>query len=224
MNLSSTLNTERVKHAKDTYEQCFSDYTSLRYSLEGWVNNGQTLPLNNSTCSNEEQQQLMSTIGDINLVRSEAMALTEEYSKNSQSTVSRIATYAKIRSTYDQGYLNNHTQEIQDLMHEHMTELQERVPDIDIDGLFDQLLAKLDEAMSCISPRNPSEGICASVTGVYDMIDDAYVNWSSLAQVYMEQMNEMYVLFSEYKQNVIAAYEISSGFYYSKLISFPAMQ
>ncbi len=248
VNVSSMKNTDILHSVRDSYEMCASDYTSLRYSLEGWVNNGQSLPLlesstslsstssttestgnststntNTNTCSAAEQQELMTSIGDMNLIRSEAKALSEEYGLNSQNTVQNIASYARARSEYDREYLDNHTQAMQDVVQSYMNEVSQNMPDLDVDGIIQELYDNLDNAVSCITPRNPNKGQCANITGVYDLIDDAYMNWVDLTTAWMDHADEIGRRFKQYKDNVDAAYEISSSFYYSECIRIHVM-
>ena len=219
VNSSSVMNTGIVNRIKDRHKECASDYSSLRYSLEKWVDSGQLLSFDNSTCSDEEQQIVMNVVGDVNLVRTEAMILNEEYSLNSQNTVKRVATYAKVRAEYDKEYLYNRTVKMRDIVKDYLNELSARIPnpDVNLEPLFDKLIESIDEVVSCISPRNPKLGPCNLVRqGIYDLIVESYEVWMVLLNKYVDNANKMVERFQAYKKNVITAYEISSGFYYGE--------
>ena len=90
-------------------------------------------------------------------------------------------------------------------------------PDVNLEPLFDKLIESIDEVVSCISPRNPKLGPCNLVRqGIYDLIVESYEVWMVLLNKYVDNANKMVERFQAYKKNVIAAYEISSGFYYGE--------
>lgn len=224
VNSTSEMNTDLILHAKDSYQECVSDYTSLRFSFEAWVSAGQSLPLNSKSCSDLEQEQIMNTVGDINLIRSEALALSEEYGHVSQNTVKRIASYAKARAAYDGEYLNNRTKGIQDdiskFISETVGDISVQAPNLEIDDLFEDLLVSIEGAVSCISPRHPQFGKCASNINVFGTIQQALTGYRNILRIFIDALNDIYEKFIKYKQNVQSAYAISSGFYYGELFVF----
>jgi hypothetical protein len=197
---------------------CTLDYTSLRFALEGWVEVGQALPIDNSTCSDDGRQTLMSTVGDANVVKTEAMALSEGYSKSSQNTVKRVVSYAKVRGKYDKEYLHNHTEAMRAQLMYYMEDLSDRIPNanIDLDPHIRRLEEIIHEIVYCISPVNPQYK-CKSVTGLYFLLEESYKTWSNMVDIYADRLEQINNTFHRYKQNVDAAYEISSSFYHGKL-------
>lgn len=220
VNQSSTLNSDKVNYAKDKFERCTSNYNDLRFALERWVDSGQPLPFEDSDCSNSEKEKIMSDVGDINLVRAKAVDITEEYSQQSQNTVNRMATYAKLRSNYDAQYLANHTKDMQDVVKNFVLGLRDTVPEVDLKYLSDTLYESIDEAMSCVSPRSAVKGICKTGKGVRELIAEAYVAWNELEKAYVDRVTKLHERYQKYRTNVRTAYESTHEFYNSKSQSF----
>ena len=216
VNQSSFDNSEKVNHARDLYENCTSNYNNLRFALEGWVDAGQSLPLDEGNCSKSEQEQIMNDVGDVNLIRTQAMSLTEEYSQQSQSTVKRIATYAELRANYDVEYLDNHTKEMQDVVEQFVISLQNDLPNLDVTDLIDALYEGIDEAISCVSPRSAIKGICKTGKGMMELMQESYDAWQDYVDAYIDRIEGLHARFRQYWLNAQKAYKISSDFYYSE--------
>jgi hypothetical protein len=184
---------------------------------------GQALPIDNSTCSKEEQDIVLGTVGDVNVVKTEAMTLSEGYSKSSQNTVKRVVSYAKVRGKYDKEYLYNRTEKMQEVLKERLLDLAEKIPnpDLDFDPVIDEIYESIDEMMSCISPRHPDKsGICKTLEdNLYTLILESFKAWKAALDLYIDRVEDVRDRFIRYKRGVVVAYEISSGFYYGRILN-----
>ena len=202
VNISSNINTEIVNSVKATYDTCSSDYMSVRFSLEDWIDAGQSVPLNNITCTDEDREAIMSTLGDISVVKSKSMAISEEYSMNIEGTLKRLTTYAKVRATYDQDYLHNRTEfvrrDVKAFLQYMAGELPD--PDINLDSVFRDLVGGFDAMLICISPKR---GNCTLIDMSFlDHIDAVQSGYTKVILDLQKRAIAAREKFEQYKRNI----------------------
>ena len=210
-NVSRDSNENMLSQVKEISIQSLANYTTLRDSLDTWANVGkQPIPINNSTCSPQERDAILNIVGDVNALTSEVMILGEGYSATSQNSVQRIGTYAKLRMTYDQEYLDNHTQEIQESIQEYMKSLD--IPQINVDELVSGLFLDIDNLVPCVSPSD-EHGVCQFVKGAPEHLAEVWQDYYELVDLFYVTTVNYHLLAIEYIDNVKAAFQVTAAFY-----------
>ena len=214
INVSSTLNTVLVSDVEATFNACISDYTAVRFSLQAWVDVGQSIPMDNNTCSRQEQDEVLGVVGDINLLRAETISLTNKYGHDSESTVRRMATYTKARMTYDRNYLNTHTSQSRKIVQSYLTKLAAEFPDISLnfDKVYGDLLDQTLAVIPCVSPvKNVNCSI--GVSAMYDLIADAITAWKEMINKYEDGWVDTKTKYYRYYDNAMRAYDVAAAFF-----------
>ena len=200
VNATEANNQATVNAARQIQSNCSSAYTSLRYTVEAWVDAGHTVPYHNNnsnnnsqtlsttnteTCSTEDLNQLTSSVGDVSAVRSEAFSVSSQYSDESQSTVERLVDYARLRAAYDAEYINNHTLRIEGELFDWGNGME--MPPLDVEELFSDIQADVDMLISCVSPRSIDEGgECPSLRGAQERLAEIRSEMDRRMQIYMQ--------------------------------------
>ena len=232
VNATEANNQATVNAARQIQSNCSSAYTSLRYTVEAWVDAGHTVPYHNNnnsqtlsttnteTCSTEDLNQLTSSVGDVSAVRSEAFSVSSQYSDESQSTVERLVDYARLRAAYDAEYINNHTLRIEGELFDWGNGME--MPPLDVEELFSDIQADVDMLISCVSPRSIDEGgECPSLRGAQERLAEIRSEMDRRMQIYMQEIDSWRTKVDKYKSNVESAYENSVRFYWGVKDAIP---
>ena len=212
VNMTTAENEDTVNAARQVQRDCSSAYTSLRYAVEAWVDAGHSVPYqDNSTCSAQDFNQLRGSVGDVSAVRSEAFTVSSEYSDESQSTLQRSLEYAELRGEYDAEYIMNHTLRVQ-------LELSAlpggiEIPALNVDQLFGDFKADVDNLISCVSTRSTDSGECPLFRGGQERLDDIRTEMERRMEVYRQEIASWRQKTDKYISNVQTAYDNSVRFY-----------
>ena len=217
-NQSSLLNSDTVLHARQSRDQCNSVYISLQQSLETWVNNGQSLPFDNTTCSLDDQHNIMRTLGGYDAALSVAYDLSEKFTVESQDTVQRLTQYAKRRAVYDETYIDQHTKVLQNKLHEYIDKIEiKNIPELDLEGVVNEIRISVDSLLACTSIREVSKGNqCQYFKGAQELVEDVYDKFIYIVERYHQELNIFFNRVEAYKNNVMQAYQVSSNFYFGR--------
>ena len=244
-------NEEVVQGVEEVSTNCSSAYTSLRLAIEAWMANGGEIPIRRSddvtndgdaplppsskesACSAEDQEQFNRTmLGTQNTLalQTEALKMANEYSEDSSSTVTRLAstisdrnteistlnTYIVERAEYDINYIDEKTQFIQDELYDIVLALDPgEFPPVNVDDIIDDLVASATDVMACVSldeNARMSDGIVCqpNLANMVDgFVEDAKWKVEYLTQTLYEYQDRM----EEYKQNANDAYNVAKRFY-----------
>lgn len=145
-------NSEILNDIENIKENCVGNYTFLKRSLEGWVNELQAIPLKNDVCNSEESDKMLSSIGDIDILKAQTIAINSQFEIKSQNTVTNVVSYAKKRAKYDNEYFRNHTEKVRGVVKDYVSDIQlPEFPDIRPDlSAVDAAFYRLSQ---CLSPR-----------------------------------------------------------------------
>lgn len=244
-------NEEVVQGVEEVSTNCSSAYTSLRLAIEAWMANGGEIPIRRSddvtndddaplppsskesACSAEDQEQFNRTmLGTQNTLalQTEALKMANEYSEDSSSTVTRLAstisdrnteistlnTYIVERAEYDINYIDEKTQFIQDELYDIVLALDPgEFPPVNVDDIIDDLVASATDVMACVSldenARMSDGSVCQpNLANMVDgFVEDAKWKVEYLTQTLYEYQDRM----EEYKQNANDAYNVAKRFY-----------
>jgi len=229
VNGTEASNEATVDAARQIQSDCSSAYTSLRYTIEAWVDAGHTVPYHNNhsssissttTCSTEDLNRLTNSVGDVSAVRSEAFSVSSQYSDESQSTVERLVDYAQLRAAYDAEYINNHTLRIEGQLFDFVNGID--MPPLDVEELFGDIQADVDMLVSCVSPRSTDKGgECPSFRGAHERLADIRSEMDRRMQIYRQEIDSWRTKVDKYKSNVQSAYENSVRFYWGVKNAMP---
>jgi hypothetical protein len=227
VNATEATNGATVDSARQIQSNCSLAYTSLRYSIEAWVDAGHTVPYRHSdnsssasACTAEDLNQLTSSLGDISAVRMEAFSVSSQYSDESQSTVRRLVDYAQLRAAYDEEYIGNHTLRIKSQLVDFANGIE--VPTLNVEELFNDIEADVERLVSCISPRSTDEGgECPSFRGVQERLAIIQSEMERRLEIYRKEIDSWRTKVDKYKSNVQRAYEISVRFYWGVKNAIP---
>ena len=228
VNTTEATNKATVDAARRIQSNCSSAYSSLRYSIEAWVDAGHTVPYHqgesgsdndsdNSTssisaCTADDLNQLTNSVGDISAVRTEAFSVSSQYSDESQSTIRRLVDYAQLRAAYDAEYIGNHTLSIENQIIDYANGIE--VPPLNVEELFDEVQADVDMLVSCISLRSADEGgECSSMRGAQERLAIIHSEMERRMEVYRKEIDSWRTKVNKYKSNVQSAYETAVRFY-----------
>jgi len=203
MIIANDFNRDLVVAAKETQKTCSSAFTNTRYSLESWSSNFATpgsgiteLPYTPS-CTDLQKDQITSEIGDISAVRSEAFALSTQYSDDSQGAVDRLSNYAMLRAQYDARYVDNHTQHMQDSFEEWVDGIY--LPSLNLNETFDGLFPDVTHLMSCVTPRSQVNESCPYMKSAYEMLEETRSELESARDDARETVDEFAVKAEQYQ-------------------------
>ncbi|KAL9190088.1 hypothetical protein ACHAXT_007299 [Thalassiosira profunda] len=242
----SQQNEEVVRRIEDVATKCSESYTTLRLALEDWMVNGGEVPLHSDgsgtdqTCSPEDRQQFNeSLLGTQNTLalQTEALRMASEYSEESAVMVELLASsvldldreigvldeYVIERAKYDVNYIDRKTQHIQDSLLDIVQLLDPtKVPPLDIQDLFDDLVSAAIDVRACASldknVRMADGSKCKPNLAemVDDFVEDAKWKVDVLNRTlyeYRETLLEYRDRMQEYKANVMSAYNVATRFY-----------
>lgn len=217
--LISKQNEDVVQNLVEVATSCSEAYTTLRLALEKWTANGGEIPLrpsNGSLCSVEDQDLFNRTmLGTQNIIalQTEAIGIADAYSEESSNTVQKLASYAVERAEYDVNYVDEKTQQIQDIVSNVVNSV--KVPPVSLDDLFDELELTAIDIIACLSldvNARMSDG-SKCTPNLAEKIDqfaqDAMWKVDVLKQALYEYRDKV----AEYKQNVQRAYQVAANFY-----------
>ena len=229
VNTTEATNKATVDAARSIQSNCSSAYTSLRYSIEAWVDAGHMVPYHSSAsgsasnntisssdstnaCTADDLNKLTNSVGDISAVRTEAFSVSSQYSDESQSTIQRLVEYAQLRAAYDAEYIGNRTKRIENQLVDYASGIE--VPPLNVAELFDDVQADVDMLVSCISPRSTEEGgECPSVQGAQESLAAIHREMERRMEVYRKEIDSWRTKVNKYKSNVQNAYETALRFY-----------
>ena len=218
----SKQNEDTLKNLVETATSCSEAYTTLRLALEGWTAKGGEIPLQNSDtsiCTIEDQDLLNRTLmGTQNIIalQTEAIGIADTYGEESSQTVQKLAEYAVKRSEYDVNYVDEKTQQIQDIVSDVVNSVE--VPPVSLDDLFDELESTAIDIIACLSldvNARMSDGNKCN-PNMAEMIDDYAQDAMWKVNVLKQALYEYQDKMVEYKQNVQTAYQIAANFYTGK--------
>lgn len=227
VNTTEATNKATVAAARWIQSNCSSAYTSLRYSIEAWVDAGHTVPYHSSasasashttsstnstsSCTADDLNQLTNSVGDINAVRTEAFSVSSQYSDESQSAIQRIVEYAQLRAAYDAEYIGNHTNRIENQLVGYARGIE--MPPLNVAELFDDVQADVDMMISCISPRSTDEGGECPIRGAQEKLAAIHREMERRMEIYRKEIDSWRTKVNKYKSNVQSAYETAVRFY-----------
>jgi hypothetical protein len=105
VNNLSTLNSKIISDLNIISKNCSRDGSLLHKALMGWHAKSQPIPIiNHVLCSARDREKMMSTVYDIDVLKSEALAISMSYNKDGTNTLTHLANYVKERAEYDRNY------------------------------------------------------------------------------------------------------------------------
>lgn len=244
--VASSQNEDVVQKIEEVAINCSKSYTTLRLLLEDWTAAGGEIPMrtnssNNSSsapvCSAEDQEQFNRTmLGTQNTIamQTEALQVATEYSDESTTTVSRLATavtdvdnersslstYIDERVDYDIDYIDRKTTTIQDGLYDILESLDPAdIPPINISDIIREFEINSKDIMACVSldvnatmvnGTKCRPNLAALVDG---FVKNAKWKVSFLTQTLYDCRDKM----EEYKQNAADAYTVAKTFYDGKV-------
>jgi hypothetical protein len=238
-NVSRNFNQELLQQVQALALESMANYTTLRDSLDAWANlNSAKQPIpfiggvedtktntstnTNSTCSPEQRDAILNAVGDVTALTSEVMLLSEGYSATSQNSIQRLGTYAKHRMAYDEAYLNNHTQDMQHIIHAYIESLEMQLPQLNVGELVSNLFNDVDGLVPCISSSDDvnQHGVCQFVKGAPQHLAEVWQDYYDMIDLYYEASVNYHLLAIQYMENVHDAFEITAAFYNGTCTNF----
>ncbi len=143
----SLYNTKVVNFVQQSAKNCSKDSNIFRKSLELWHASSQSLPTRNGTCSLQDQEIMMSTVYDVNVLRSDAHDVSAQFSRDSRNTIQHIVDYAGIRSAYDINYTEKYMDMVSDEVKKYLS--LTKIPDLKVDVELDEIQRYVDNLLSC---------------------------------------------------------------------------
>ena len=117
-----------------------------------------------------------------------------------------------LRAVYDADYADNKTQHLQDDFQEWVESIY--LPSFNLNTTFDALFPDVDQLISCVTTRDPSNGTaCPLLDSAYDLIDETMTELNSMIDTATDQLAEFEVTADRYKDNVYGAYQNSKNFF-----------
>ena len=212
VNTTEATNKATVDAARSIQSNCSPAYTSLRYSIEAWVDAGHMVPYHSSTsnniisssdstnaCTADDLSKLTNSVGDISAVRTEAFSVSSQYSDESQATIQRLVEYAQLRAAYDAEYIGNHTNRIENQLVDYASGIE--VPPLNVAELFDDVQTDVDMLVSCISPRSTEEGgECPSFRGAQEKLAAIHREMERRMEVYRKEIDSWQTKVNKYQR------------------------
>lgn len=242
--VASSQNEDVVQKIEEVAINCSKSYTTLRLLLEDWTAAGGEIPMRISddsssepVCSEEDQEQFNRTmLGTQNTIamQTEALQVATEYSDESTTTVSRLATavtdvdnersslstYIDERVDYDINYIDRKTTTIQDGLYDLLESLDPAdIPPINISDIIREFEINSKDIMACVSldvnatmvnGTKCRPNLAALVDG---FVKNAKWKVSFLTQTLYDCRDKM----EEYKQNAADAFTVAKTFYDGKV-------
>jgi len=214
INVTADQNKLTVIDAERINTHCSDAYKSLRYALESWVSKGETVPLISdfeSSCSAEDRKEVITSLGNINSFLTDAIAISNMYRTESETTVGLLASYATARTAYDKEYLDNHTNHVQNEVQLFANSID--VPVLNFTDLFHDLDVEFDILISCVSPRATEKGTCPLFEGAQELIEKTKMVYDARINAYTKVLEDLEDSITIYKTSVNRAFENSKNFY-----------
>ncbi len=221
-------NQKILRRVQDSLDTCVDDYTSLRRGLEGWVNELQIIPYKNDTCTSAEREGMLTTVGDANVLKAEALAVSVQYKRESQSTARNIVEYAKKRGEYDRVYMKEHADYVSNTVRDFVRDKE--IPQFPL--LFreiNHMLVTFHLMGQCLTPSpyrcmtdydyvldtfiGPMIGIREVL---YQFHDDYRATFVNITKAYNQQYRDLRHKIHEFRDKTNAAYEKTIEFYNGK--------
>ena len=212
MNDADQHNALLVQRARQVQSHCSAAFGDARLALEAWASNGVPLPFV-STCRGAEKDKIKDEVGDISAARSEALAVSEGYSHESQGSVGRLADYVALRMAYDAAYADNKTQHIQDNFQQWSEAIS--LPSLNLNVTIDHLLPEVDVLVSCLTMRGSGNVSCPLGDSAHDLVKQTVGDLQFRLSKTLDVVSEYEDKVREYQDNVWEAFENSRTFYES---------
>jgi hypothetical protein len=154
-------------------------------------------------------------LGTQNIIalQTEAIGIADAYSEESSNTVQKLASYAVQRAEYDVNYVDEKTQQIQDIVSNVVNSV--KVPPVSLDDLFDELELTAIDIIACLSldvNARMSDGSKCN-PNLAEKIDQFAQDAMWKVDVLKQALYEYRDKAAEYKQNVQRAYQVAANFY-----------
>lgn len=215
----SNQNTAVVVSVKTLVSNCSNDFTLLKRSLEELVALSKPLPINNDTCSSQDEEIMMSTVFDVNILRSEALAASMRYSRDSRNKMQNVVEYAKVRTAYDAEY----SQKYMDMVSYEVKKYISLTP-IPYHAMRDELVKlekHIDNLLSCTTL---SQYVCEFPSlefGLSEMWDEykfeTSVKWVELEDYWSSGCAELILRSTDFAEKAFSAYAKFNDFRTSEL-------
>ena len=221
VNAMSSHNTKGVNRVRKSAENCSEDFTLLKRSLEEWLALSQTLPIRNTTCSPRDREVMMSTVYDVNVLRSEALAVSTRYSRESRNTMHNIVDYAKIRSEYDVNYAKKHMDVVSNEVQTYISLTP--IPDLKVKDELDKIQRHVDNLLSCTTLNTDVCEFPSLDLGLSEMWNEykyeTRQKWVELENYWDTGCNELIQKSNDFADEAFAAYLKFNDFRNSELHS-----
>ena len=190
--LASDHNTQVVNRIKESSDDCAADYILLKSAMEEWVAENQDLPVNNATCSPEDQEAIMNTIIAVETFKTEAFAVSAQFERDSKSTMSNMIRYAQQRIAYDTEYLDNHTITVKAFFDERF-----QMPSFDVSETIEDAMESIGNLTSCLQFKAEpqcefQEGIESSFKSAHELLSDFKERSFESTQAYVDDIKGKY--------------------------------
>jgi hypothetical protein len=224
VNLASYHNSRVVKSIVNASSDCTDDYTKLKSALETWTALEQVVPIDNSSCSAEEQDMLLTTVASIETFKTEAFGVSTKFEEKSRGTLNRMIDYTKKRTAYDQEYLYNHSNAVQTFLDEEIIILP-----FDISEIVENITEAVSTLTSCMSLNNASfcqiqHDLNSTFTSVKTTAEkfkqDSFEKYMEKMDTYQKYYDEMYAAMEGYESNLMTKIEKWKTLYSSKYSVF----
>lgn len=208
-------NSDVVNRIRYSADNCTADYTLLRRAVEGWVNEVQILPIDAAACTPKDREAMLQTIGDVNVLRSEALAVSVQYSRESKSTMGNIVAYAKARGDYDREYTAKHMSMIANEIQ--LYAQRTPFPDLQVQAELDRLRGHIAGLIACTTASPLGRCNFAMDTRVYELMND-YRNgvngeWKKVSAYWSTALRDLFIKALVFQNNTVIAYNKLPGFY-----------
>jgi len=161
VNLLSSINSEIINDMNIISKNCSRDGMLLHNALMGWMSESTShaLPLrNDETCSPGDREKLMSSVYDIDELKSEAMTVSTAYNEEGKRTIHHLADYVKRRMEYDKNYALSYIKgfELEVLKFVKMTPL----PALRITHRFPRIALEIENLVDCTTLQDIPYLVC----------------------------------------------------------------
>lgn len=165
---------------------CGAALVASQAALHAWLKLSSTeLPYshNATQCSLEEQTRTRALLGDSSISKSQVMASSAQFSKESRGTVARLAGYAVALNDYNIQYVANKTQDFRLSALQTLTDINNlRLKTIN--ASFDGLFEGFEGLVACVAPvkKNDSDRCTLLAHSASQMLKDMVNDYQSLFQ------------------------------------------
>ena len=201
-------NTAVVIRARTLSKNMTQDFSLLKRSLEEWIAKSQELPShNNDTCSSQDREIMMSTVFDVNVLRSEALFVSAHYGRESRNAMQKIVNYTKVRSEYDRDYAQKYIASVTDEVRKYAYDTP--FPELQIQEEFDKIQGLIDDLLACTtltSDNNACNFPSFDVGGLSlqweEYRQETREKWQSVEKYWVDGYDELYLEGKAYADGV----------------------